>query len=149
MPVEVFFQIVCENEYFPNEDDMKRWVEAAIPSTQTHSLNIRLVSEEEIQQLNKQFRKKEAVTDILSFPFEIPTLLQGDFIGDIVLCPRRINRDAEKQHKKENDHWAHLIVHGTLHLLGYEHDLDNDAEKMMTQEIYILSQFHIPNPYEI
>lgn len=89
------------------------------------------------------------MTDIISFPFEPPTGIESEFIGDIVLCPSRINEDASQQQKPIQHHWAHLLIHGTLHLLGFDHHIDDDAEKMMTRELEILHAFNIPNPYEI
>lgn len=143
----ISFQIVCGNEIIPTEQEMQQWVEAALPPSQDHEINIRLVTATEMQSLNKDYRKKDNVTDILSFPFTAPGFETNE-LGDIVLCPARINEDAKKQNKEMKHHWAHLLVHGTLHLLGFDHYNDADAEVMIAREIAILNILNIQNPYE-
>lgn len=148
MTHQIFFQIECNHQNFPSEQEVRRWVNAALPNQPSYEINVRLVNPDEMQQLNQSYRKKDGVTDILSFPFHPPEGFETNFLGDIVLCPARVNADAENQHKQNSDHWAHLLVHGTLHLLGMDHYTDKDAEKMMAREIEILTQLNVPNPYE-
>ena len=106
-------------------------------------ITLRIVNENESQKLNKQFRNKDAATNILSF-----LILDNPIEGDLVLCHPIIKREAKAQNKKILDHYAHLIIHGYLHLLGYDHQNNADAAKMEKTEIEILNKFNINDPYK-
>jgi len=106
-------------------------------------ITLRIVNENESQKLNKQFRNKDAATNILSF-----LMLDNPIEGDLVLCHPIIKREAKAQNKKILDHYAHLIIHGYLHLLGYDHQNNADAAKMEKKEIEILNKFNINDPYK-
>jgi len=106
-------------------------------------ITLRIVNENESQKLNKQFRNKDAATNILSF-----LMLDNPIEGDLVLCHPIIKREAKAQNKKILDHYAHLIIHGYLHLLGYDHQNNADAAKMEKTEIEILNKFNINDPYK-
>lgn len=141
-------QIASEARDLPTRDQFRRWVDAALRPVESDSeIVIRIVDEAESAQLNQQYRRKSGPTNILSFPFEAPPGPQLNLLGDLVVCAPVVAREALQQHKKLQDHWAHIIVHGVLHLLGYDHIEDKDAERMESLEINILQQLNIQNPY--
>ena len=102
---------------------------------------------EEITALNSQYRKKNRATNVLSFPYEPLPGVAIPLLGDVVICAEVVNDEALAQGKTAEQHWAHMIVHGALHLLGYDHVDENDAQHMESMEIQILSQLGIPDPY--
>ncbi len=111
-------------------------------------LTLRLVEPDEMRTLNHTFRHKDYVTNVLSFPFDNPLpWVKDTFLGDIVICPQVVQHEADVQHKQYSDHMTHLVVHGTLHLLGFDHEIEADAEDMESLEIKILASLKIQNPY--
>jgi probable rRNA maturation factor len=112
-------------------------------------VTIRIVNKNEIAKLNEAYRNKNYPTNVLSFPLEVKQNIPMKFplLGDIVVCANVVSEEAKQQGKPIKSHWAHMIVHGTLHLLGFDHEIDEDAEKMETLEIAILQQLKIANPY--
>ena len=110
---------------------------------------IRIVDEQESAQLNQQYRHISGPTNILSFPVEIPAdvPLEHDLLGDLVICAPVLQKEALSQNKSLHDHWAHIVIHGVLHLLGYDHIDEEDAAQMELREIKILEKFKIKNPY--
>ena len=112
-------------------------------------ITIRLVDSDESQQLNNQYRGKDKPTNVLSFPFEVPTGIELDLLGDLVICAPVIAAEAIEQNKSENAHWAHMVIHGCLHLLGYDHINDQEAEEMEALEIALLAKLNIADPYQI
>ncbi len=148
---QVELQIAVEAaDNVPGEADFRRWVAAALPEgNQDQSLCIRVVDEDEGRALNRDYRGKDRPTNVLSFPFEAPPGVDGDFgLGDLVLCAPVVAREAAEQGKAPLAHWAHLTVHGTLHLLGYDHINEQEAETMEALEVEILQRLGFPNPYE-
>jgi probable rRNA maturation factor len=132
----------------PSEQLFQRWASAALAEVNEDcELSIRLVDETESAELNNDYRGKNYPTNVLSFPFESPVPLEPILLGDLVLCVPVVEREAAEQDKTINDHWAHLIVHGCLHLLGYDHIEDDEAELMESLEIKILQKLDINNPY--
>ncbi|MFY0665400.1 MAG: rRNA maturation RNase YbeY [Natronospirillum sp.] len=115
------------------------------------ALTVRLVDSAESQQLNNTYRGKDKPTNVLSFPFEAPAdiPLEEDYLGDLVICVPVVNEEALAQHKPVLHHWAHMVIHGALHLLGYDHISDVDAEEMEQLERELLLQLGIPDPYII
>jgi len=117
----------------------------------TASVNVNIISNEEIQQINKDFRDKDYPTNIISFKFEkpegLPDDIVDDFLGDIVIAPKVLEKEAIEQNKNINDHWYHIFVHGLLHLLGYDHIENDEAETMENLEIQLLAKLNISNPY--
>ena len=111
-------------------------------------LTIRIVDEDEARKLNKKWRQHPYPTNILSFPLECPFPLEIPLLGDLVICAPIVNQEAAKQHKTLEAHWAHLVVHGILHLLGYDHLDEAQAQIMESLEIQILHDLGFPNPYE-
>jgi len=142
-----------EVEALPKDEDLFLWVNETLDfeSYADAELTIRFVNENESAELNKQYRNKSGATNILSFPFEAPTELNGEvelnLLGDLIICSDIVEKEAEQQNKSEIAHWAHMLVHGTLHLLGYDHLTDADADIMETKEIKILLKLGYSDPY--
>jgi probable rRNA maturation factor len=114
-------------------------------------MTIRIVDETEMTSLNGTYRGKHYPTNVLSFPFDMPEDIDLDLpiLGDLVICASVVEKEATEQHKIVADHWAHMVVHGTLHLLGYDHEQDDAAASMEAEEITILKTLGFQNPYKI
>ena len=140
-----------EVDALPNDEDLLKWLSETL-TFENHKdaeLTIRFVSEEESAELNEQYRQKQGSTNVLSFPFETPPEIgiELNLLGDLIICTDVVKRQAVEQEKEELAHWAHMVVHGTLHLLGYDHQIDEEAEIMEEKEIKILSQLGYTDPY--
>lgn len=147
MNVIVDVQQVVEADV-PTEQQFHLWASTALAEiAEDCELSIRLVSEAESAELNSTYRGKDTPTNVLSFPFESPVPLTPRLLGDLVLCVAVVEREATEQNKTLEAHWAHLLVHGCLHLLGYDHLEDDEAEQMEALEVQILQQLGIENPY--
>ena len=147
MSVTLDLQVACEGAV-PSEADFLRWTQAALSSeSDAVELSVRLVDTDESAALNQQYRQKEGATNVLSFPFESPIELSPRLIGDLVICAPIMRAEAVAQGKQEADHWAHLTVHGCLHLLGHDHIEDAEAVAMETLEVTVLAGLNIANPY--
>lgn len=143
-------QRIITDDTQPTESQLQQWVDAALSNfPQDTEIVIRIVGEQESAELNSQYRHKQGATNILSFPFDPPELdgVDFDLLGDLVICAPVLAYEAEQQHKKLADHWAHIVVHGILHLLGDDHLTDAEAEIMEGKEIAILKTLNISNPY--
>jgi len=144
-------QIVTESGDLPEQQHFQIWLDAALAEIELDGADtevvIRLVDDAESGQLNQQYRHKAGPTNILSFPFEAPPGLELDLLGDLVICAPLLAREAQQQNKPLLHHWAHITVHGVLHLLGYDHINEQDAEEMEALEIDILHKLNIANPY--
>lgn len=139
--------------YAPAQAALCNWAEQAlntILSNQAAELTIRLVATKEMTALNTTYRRKQGPTNVLAFPFEIPEGVDMDIplLGDIVICVDVVNQEALEQNKPQEAHWAHMVIHGTFHLLGYDHQTESDAEQMENLEIELLKQLGFANPYE-
>ena len=117
------------------------------PSPGHTEIVVRIVDVKESTELNEIYRLKSGPTNILSFPVEIPEEIELNLLGDLVICAPVLEKEALDQNKALQDHWAHIVIHGVLHLLGYDHIEDDEAELMETKEITILSHLGIKNPY--
>lgn len=132
----------------PDVADFQRWLDAALAGrTQDAEVVVRLVDAAESAELNGRYRGKTGPTNVLSFPFEAPPGMELDLLGDLVICAPVVAAEAVAQGKPALHHWAHITVHGILHLLGYDHVEDAEAERMEALEIHILQQLDIANPY--
>lgn len=142
-------QRVFETESQPCDTQLELWVNTVLaPLNEAFELTIRIVDEIESAQLNEAYRHKQGATNILSFPFEVPEGMELNLLGDLVICAPVLEREAQEQNKPLHNHWAHIVIHGTLHLLGYDHIDDADAQEMEAKEIAFLQTLSIPNPYE-
>lgn len=137
-------QHASSSENIPSNEDFFLWTQVALNKPHA-DITIRIVDEEESSHLNATYRKKQGPTNVLSFPFISPT---DHLQGDLVLCAPLVNQEAISQTKPLKSHWAHLIIHGILHLQGYDHIIEADAKLMKEQEIALLLTLGIPNPYE-
>lgn len=153
MPAELTLQVAEEvTEPPPDEDAFRHWADLVARQVgRPLALTARVVGSAESRQLNSDFRGRDKPTNVLSFPFEPPPGLDWDdpFVGDLALCADVIRQEAAAQGKREQDHWAHMVIHGTLHLLGYDHQNDEDAAVMERLEIHLLDQLNISDPYRI
>lgn len=133
----------------PSEADFRLWCSLALRVRQADSeLTIRLVDEAEGLELNNTYRHKAYATNVLSFPADVPDgLLDIPLLGDLVICVPVVAREAKEQGKALNAHWAHLVIHGCLHLLGYDHLEDAEAEEMEQLERQLLAELGYPDPY--
>jgi probable rRNA maturation factor len=139
-----------DKQNLPSQDDFQSWVEAALtPYKKPFELTIRLVTSEESQQLNGQYRDKDKPTNVLSFPFEVPEGIELDLLGDLIICVPVVEQEASEQKKALSAHWAHMVIHGCLHLLGYDHIGDDEAAEMEALETKIITALGFPAPYEI
>jgi probable rRNA maturation factor len=145
-----------QNINYPSSDEIKLWIVQTLDiecGDQTKAqqpdieLTIRIVDAQEIQQLNKQYRHIDKATNILSFPFEAPEFIPLNLLGDLVICHSIIEQQAKDQHKLLTAHWAHIIIHGILHLLEYDHIEEIEANKMEALEIEIMTKLGFDNPY--
>ncbi len=133
----------------PEQEQFERWVDAALKHLDEDcELSIRVVDSEESAELNSSYRGKSGPTNVLSFPFDSPVPMEPRLLGDLIICVPVVEREAIEQNKMLNNHWAHLVVHGCLHLLGYDHIEDDEAEQMEALEISILQTLDIDNPYQ-
>jgi probable rRNA maturation factor len=133
----------------PAAVSFRRWVAATLQQQRRRSaeLSIRLVDGAEGRQLNHQYRGKDYATNVLSFPADLPPAVKLPLLGDLVICAPVVAREAAEQDKKLRDHYAHLTVHGVLHLLGHDHEIEAEAERMEAIERRILAGLGIADPY--
>ncbi len=149
MSNELDLQIAAEAPNLPSEEQFQRWVDTALEGLEgDHELTIRVCDSAESQQLNRDYRGKDKPTNVLSFPFEAPPGIELPLLGDLVICAEVVANEAQEQGKTLLDHWAHMVIHGCLHLIGYDHIDDPDAEEMEALERQRLGQLGIADPYQ-
>jgi probable rRNA maturation factor len=142
-------QRVSEAQDLPGDKQLRSWARAALADIGgSHELTVRIVDVSESAALNAEYRHKQGPTNVLSFPFEAPPGLRSRLLGDLVVCADVVQREAREQGKLPLAHWAHMIVHGVLHLRGFDHLTDSEAQAMETLETEILARLGYPNPYE-
>ena len=139
----------ASGEPVPEEEDIRGWIEAALSGRRSADteISLRLVDIEEMTTLNESYRAKTGPTNVLSFPSDLPRELELPLLGDIVICAPVVRDEAQSQNKTLQAHWAHMTVHGTLHLLGYDHIEEDEALAMEALETEILTSLNYPCPY--
>lgn len=151
MSLEIDIQNPENYPTLPAEADLLRWAQAAWSADADAGVVVRIVGEAESQALNRDYRNKDYPTNVLSFPYDAPSIPEDDddieYLGDLVICLPVVEREAAEQGKTVRQHWAHLLIHGLLHLQGYDHITDTEAEEMGGLETTILSRIGFPDPY--
>lgn len=138
----------ASSEPAPEEGDLRRWISAALRDRQQDTeISVRLVDIDEMSELNLRYRNKAGPTNVMSFPAELPPQISHPLLGDIVICGAVVRAEAAEQGKTEKAHWAHMTIHGTLHLLGYDHIVEDEALAMEALETAILATLNYPCPY--
>jgi len=147
--MEVEVQIASEADDVPSSGELERWVRAALPVTDgaPSECTLRVVGESEGAMLNERFRRGRGATNVLAFPFESPPGVSLPILGDVVLCAPVVRREARDYGLEGRGHWAHLVVHGVLHLLGHDHRFEEEAERMRAEESRILGALGFEDPY--
>lgn len=148
--VRVAVQRATRLHGLPGDTMIRRWVAAALAGAghrRVAELVIRLVNEAEGRRLNHAWRHRNYATNVLSFPAELPKGVHSRLLGDLVICAPVVRREAKAQRKTLEAHWAHITVHGMLHLLGYDHETARQAAEMELLETSILDKLGFPNPY--
>ncbi len=156
--IQVDVKVAANVSNVPTDLDIRNWLEQVIAqvgndTARSIEISVKIVDEAEGRALNRQFRQKDSATNVLSFP-----LLEADLpelpeelplaMGDIVICASVVAREASEQGKNSSDHWAHMLVHGALHLFGYDHETESQAQEMEMLEARILAVGGVENPYE-
>lgn len=137
------------NHQIPSIEQFNTWIQTVIDYHGSFfQVSIEIVDEQTSQELNNTYRRKNKSTNVLSFALDLPEEVEEDLIGDLAICAPVVEKEAIEQAKLSVNHWAHLTIHGTLHLLGYDHVDDEDAKTMESLEIELLGKLHINNPYK-
>lgn len=146
---KIFIQYTVDKSLTPTAPTLRRFAKAALTETKKPSaLTLRFVTQAEIHEANRDFRHKDKPTNVISFPSDDDIIEGGlTYVGDILLCPLILNEEANAQAKTQEAHYAHLIMHSVLHLLGHDHENESEAERMEAIEIRLLHQFGYDNPY--
>ena len=153
MKVQVDVQYACDDDTAPEIATVESWIVRAIEAcgnTNDAEVSVRIVNGDEMRTLNSEYRGKDRSTNVLSFPAGEVAGLPADapvLLGDIVICASVVRDEAASQNKATADHWAHMLVHGALHLLGYDHEADTDAAEMEALEARILAWQGLSDPY--
>ena len=150
-PVELHLAYAVPRRGIPAAASFRRWAEAALAGARHRKpaeISIRIVTAREGRLLNQQYRDRDYATNVLSFPVELPRGVKSPLLGDIVICAPVVAREAREQGKSGRDHYAHLTVHGVLHLLGFDHQNGKDAAKMEALETRVLAGLGIGDPYQ-
>ena len=147
----IIIQYAADKTLAPKASLLRRYANTALDTKfPAAEITIRIVDVNEMSELNSHYRQKQGATNVLSFPFTLPDDVELDIplLGDIVICADVVNREAKEQGKERDAHWAHMIVHGVFHLLGYDHELDHEADIMEAQEITVMQTLGFSNPYQ-
>jgi len=153
MQAELEIQRATTSTSTPADDQFQHWINA-VPTEMNHKLqlSIRLVDEPEARCFNRDYRNRDYATNVLSFPADLPEGLPSEVrqsqLGDLLICAPVVVREALESKRSEEDHWAHLTIHGVLHLLGYDHEQDTEAVIMESLETEILKKLGFSDPYQ-
>jgi len=151
VPLTIDIAVASEDDGLPSSELIKRWIGAALEAGAHRpdaEVSVCIVDEAESQALNHRYRGKDKPTNVLSFPADLPVELELPLLGDLVVCAPVVAREAKEQGKSPEAHWAHMLVHGTLHLLGYDHIDPEEADQMESLETRILTRLNYPAPYD-
>lgn len=147
--IDVDIQLACGVKSLPTVDQFEHWAKAAVGrSDHDMEVVVRIVDKQESAKLNKAYRHREGPTNVLSFRFEIPVDIPLNLLGDLIICAPVVEQEAAEQNKSFEAHCAHMVVHGILHLLGFDHTQPQEILEMETEEIKILEDLGFSNPYE-
>jgi probable rRNA maturation factor len=147
--MQIDVQFAVETNDLPGAGQLRSWAQSAMLSAAAGAeVTIRVVDEAESAELNTTYRHKTGATNVLSFCYDAP-VADIAVLGDLVICAPVVAREAAQQHKSIEAHWAHMVVHGMLHLQGYDHENEQDAQRMEAEEIRILSGLGYDNPYQV
>ncbi|OQX33803.1 MAG: rRNA maturation RNase YbeY [Oceanospirillales bacterium LUC14_002_19_P2] len=148
MAIHIDLQVNSDSDNLLSEATLTQWAETAVGTARDETeISILIVDTEEGAELNQTWRNKQGPTNVLSFPSDLPEELGLPLIGDLVICAPVVEKEALEQQKTLEAHWAHMVVHGTLHLLGYDHIEDADALEMEALETQVLTGLGYPAPY--
>ena len=152
MSYHIDIQHVCDDKLPISDEILNQWVQLTLTKHQIYGeLTLRFVQPDEMTHLNFFYRKKNKVTNVLSFPANLPKeiLLDVPLLGDVVICPVVLQEESQQLNKPLTEHWAHIVIHGVLHLLGFDHIEDDDARVMQAHEIQLLAELGFENPYHV
>lgn len=151
LDVQLADELANYSDFLPSETQIAQWAQAALQAGgcafAEPELTVRLTDNAESQALNLEYRGQDKPTNVLSFPFEVPEHIPLELLGDLVICAPIVEQEAQTQRKTPVSHWAHMVVHGCLHLLGFDHIKDDDAELMENLERNIMASLGYPDPY--
>jgi len=148
MALGIDIQVAGGRSGLPSVAKFRHWARAALVGRRRDAeLTIRIVDAVESQALNRRYRGKDKPTNVLSFPAELPEDLGLPLLGDVVICREVVEGEAAAQGKPPDAHWAHMVIHGVLHLLGYDHQTDEEASSMEALEAGIMADLGWPDPY--
>ena len=147
MTIDVDVQKATTFAPLPDQALLNLWVETALSGKKDAELTLRLVDQDESRDLNSRYRGKDQPTNVLSFPAELPPGIDIPLLGDIVICAPLVGAEAAAQHKSWQSHWAHLVIHGVLHLLGHDHQDEKEAAEMEAIEVDLLASLGFGDPY--
>ncbi len=150
MAYQIDIESNSQSQLIPALADLERWISAALLNQEFEDaeVSVYIVDEDEGKELNAQYRGKDYPTNVLSFPADIAEEVGVPLLGDLVVCAPVVEREAQEQGKTLHAHWAHMLIHGTLHLLGYDHIEDDEADAMETLETQIVTGLGYPAPYQ-
>ncbi len=149
MPHDIDLQVASDCDSLPDPQKFERWIAAAIRDERENAeVSVRIVDRHESRELNHRYRDKDKATNVLSFPSDLPTELNLPLLGDLAVCAPIVEDEARDQGKTLEAHWAHMTIHGTLHLLGHDHMTDEEATQMEALETQIMLSLDFPAPYE-
>ncbi|MDP3559172.1 MAG: rRNA maturation RNase YbeY [Legionellaceae bacterium] len=149
IPPIIDVQQACECSLPVSQETLIHWASLPLSSETPIELTLRLVTRDEIQHLNHSYRKLDKPTNVLAFPSQIPDTIPQEvqFLGDVIICPSILDEEAEVLQRSKPAHWAHIIIHGILHLMGYDHHEPEETHLMQSLEIQFLASLGFENPY--
>ncbi|KTD36220.1 metal-dependent hydrolase [Legionella nautarum] len=151
MSYHIDLQHACDAPIPVSDESLQTWAQLALlEHMDSAELTLRLVDSTEITDLNHTYRQQNKPTNVLAFPSELPDSIELDYplLGDVIICPQVLLQESQELGKSLEEHWAHIVIHGVLHLLGYDHIKDSDAEIMQALEVKLLSKLGFANPYQ-